>query len=57
MIGIPYQIILGSKSTIDKYEFKEVDARPAHLIGGAEKSMEIDAKRAIKQGVDLANRI
>lgn len=39
------------------HKFKELDNRPAHLIGGAEKSMEIDAKRAIKQGVDLANKI
>ena len=25
LIGIPYQIILGSKSTDDKFEFKEVN--------------------------------
>ena len=24
LIGIPYQIILGTKSTGDKYEFKEI---------------------------------
>ena len=27
LIGIPYQIILGSKSTIDKFEFKEVNGK------------------------------
>ena len=36
------------------HDFKEKDSRPAHLIGGADLALEIDAKRAIKQGVDLA---
>jgi prolyl-tRNA synthetase len=27
LIGIPYQIILGSKSTVDKFEFKEVNGQ------------------------------
>ena len=27
MIGIPYQIILGSKSYEGKYEFKEIDGK------------------------------
>ena len=27
LIGIPYQIILGSKSTDDKFEFKEVNGK------------------------------
>ena len=27
LIGIPYQIILGSKSTVDKFEFKEVNSQ------------------------------
>ena len=27
MIGIPYQIILGSKSTDDLFEFKEVNGK------------------------------
>ena len=27
LIGIPYQIILGSKSTGDKFEFKEVNGK------------------------------
>lgn len=35
-------------------EFNTDDSRKCHLIGGAEKAMEIDAKRAIDQGVRLA---
>jgi len=31
LIGIPYQIILGSKSTDDKFEFKEVDKKSETL--------------------------
>ena len=31
LIGIPYQIILGSKSTNDKFEFKEVNGKTEHL--------------------------
>ena len=27
LIGVPYQIILGSKSTDDKFEFKEVNGK------------------------------
>lgn len=38
-------------------EFKTIDKRAAHLIGGAFKSEEIDAKRAINQGVRLAYSI
>lgn len=38
-------------------EFSEADSRKTHLIGGAEKAMEIDAKRAIDQGIRLAYSI
>ena len=31
LIGIPYQIILGSKSTGDKFEFKEIDGKTETL--------------------------
>ena len=31
LIGIPYQIILGSKSTNDKIEFKEVNGKTESL--------------------------
>ena len=31
LIGIPYQIILGSKSTNDKFEFKEVNGETENL--------------------------
>jgi len=27
LIGIPYQIILGAKSSKDKFEFKEIDKK------------------------------
>ncbi len=38
-------------------EFKEVNSKPCHLIGGAEKAVQIDAKRAIDQGVRLAYKL
>jgi len=31
LIGIPYQIILGSKSTGDKFEFKEINGKTENL--------------------------
>ena len=31
LIGVPYQIILGSKSTDDKYEFKELNNKTEKL--------------------------
>jgi len=31
LIGIPYQIILGSKSTDDKFEFKEINGKTSIL--------------------------
>ena len=31
LIGIPYQIILGSKSTNDKFELKEVNGKTENL--------------------------
>ena len=31
LIGVPYQIILGSKSTDDKLEFKEVNGKTENL--------------------------
>ncbi len=37
------------------HDFVAIDDRPANLIGGAHTAMEIDAKRAIRQGVELAH--
>jgi len=31
LIGVPYQIILGSKSTEEKFEFKDVNGKPQNL--------------------------
>jgi prolyl-tRNA synthetase len=31
LIGIPYQIVLGSKSTNDKFEFKEINGETSYL--------------------------
>ena len=31
LIGIPYQIIIGSKSTNDEFEFKEVNGKTEKL--------------------------
>ena len=35
----------------------EASGRKAHLIGGVERAAELDAKRAIKQGAELAARL
>ena len=32
LLGIPYQIILGSKSTEDKFEFKEINGKTETLF-------------------------
>lgn len=37
--------------------FKETDKRDVYLIGGAKLAEEIDAKRAIKEGIELAYKI
>lgn len=45
----------GQTSKTELYnKLKESSSKPCHLIGGAFKAEEIDAKRAIKQGVSLA---
>ncbi len=31
LIGIPYQIIVGSKSTSDKFEFKEINSESSFI--------------------------
>ncbi len=51
-------ICAGQKS--DRRLFKQAQTlikKPCHIIGGAEKALEIDAKRAIDQGVRLANQL
>jgi 2,4-dienoyl-CoA reductase (NADPH2) len=52
-------VLCAGQISVNKlYEsFKEADNRRCHLIGGAEKAFEIDAKRAIDQGVRLAYSI
>lgn len=48
----------GQTSKTELYEqLKKSSSKPCHLIGGAFKAEEIDAKRAIKQGVTLAQDI
>lgn len=48
----------GQNSKTSVYdEMMEEGESTCHLIGGAFKAEEIDAKRAIKQGVDLAHKI
>lgn len=38
-------------------ELYSEEASHSHLIGGAELAAELDAKRAIKQGAELAARL
>ncbi|MFJ3588991.1 NADPH-dependent 2,4-dienoyl-CoA reductase [Streptomyces sp. NBC_01259] len=44
----------GQEPRRDLYEELIAAGRPAHLIGGADVAAELDAKRAIRQGTELA---
>ncbi|WNI27829.1 NADPH-dependent 2,4-dienoyl-CoA reductase [Streptomyces sp. ITFR-6] len=44
----------GQKPRRELYEELLAAGRPAHLIGGADVAAELDAKRAIRQGTELA---
>ncbi|WP_042177188.1 NADPH-dependent 2,4-dienoyl-CoA reductase [Streptomyces sp. NBRC 110035] len=44
----------GQEPRRDLYEELVAAGRPVHLIGGADVAAELDAKRAIKQGMELA---
>lgn len=44
----------GQEPRRDLYEELLAAGRPAHLIGGADVAAELDAKRAIRQGTELA---
>ncbi len=52
-------IICAGQTSVNKLynEFDEKESRPSYLIGGALKASEIDAKRAIDEGVRLAYKI
>jgi 2,4-dienoyl-CoA reductase (NADPH2) len=44
----------GQEPRRDLYEELAAAGRSVHLIGGADVAAELDAKRAIKQGTELA---
>ncbi|MCT2543256.1 NADPH-dependent 2,4-dienoyl-CoA reductase [Streptomyces atratus] len=44
----------GQEPRRDLYEELLAAGRPAHLVGGADVAAELDAKRAIRQGTELA---
>ncbi|WP_225077556.1 NADPH-dependent 2,4-dienoyl-CoA reductase [Streptomyces sp. CoT10] len=44
----------GQEPRRDLYEELAAAGRRAHLIGGADQAVELDAKRAVKQGTELA---
>ena len=47
-------VCAGQESVRDLYDELAGDRRPVHLIGGADLAAELDAKRAIEQGLRLA---
>ncbi|WP_180124019.1 NADPH-dependent 2,4-dienoyl-CoA reductase [Acinetobacter sp. YH12097] len=47
-------ICAGQESYTAMYEQLQADGKNVHLIGGAKEAGELDAKRAIRQGADLA---
>ena len=44
----------GQEPCRDLYDTLVAAGRPVHLIGGADVAAELDAKRAVKQGTELA---
>ncbi|WPB89898.1 NADPH-dependent 2,4-dienoyl-CoA reductase [Streptomyces malaysiensis] len=50
-------ICAGQQSVRDLYTELAAAGRTAHLIGGADLAAELDAKRAIRQGTELAARL
>jgi len=44
LLGIPYQIIIGAKSTGDKFEFKEIDGKPELLSIDQIKKKLLDSR-------------
>ncbi|MFC9946603.1 oxidoreductase [Streptomyces pratensis] len=44
----------GQEPRRELYEELRAEGRPVHLIGGADVAAELDAKRAIRQGTELA---
>ncbi|WP_151781883.1 NADPH-dependent 2,4-dienoyl-CoA reductase [Acinetobacter nosocomialis] len=47
-------ICAGQESFIAMYDQLKADGKNVHLIGGAKEAGELDAKRAIRQGAELA---
>ena len=47
-------VCAGQESVRDLYDALAATGRPVHVIGGADVAAELDAKRAIEQGVRLA---
>ena len=47
----------GQVSVKGLYEDLQQNGIPSHIIGGADVAKEIDAKRAIRQGSELAAKI
>jgi 2,4-dienoyl-CoA reductase (NADPH2) len=50
-------ICAGQEPQRELFESLESESVAVHLIGGADKAMELDAKQAIKQGSELAARL
>lgn len=50
-------VCAGQESYTAMYDQLLADGRNVHLIGGAKQAGELDAKRAIRQGAELAARI
>lgn len=50
-------VCAGQEPQRELQEALQLAGKPVHLIGGADKAAELDAKRAIKQGTELAAAI
>lgn len=50
-------ICAGQEPLRELYDAIQAAGCPVHLIGGADEAVELDAKRAIKQGTELATKL
>jgi 2,4-dienoyl-CoA reductase (NADPH2) len=55
VIDVDTVVICAGQLPEDRLMHELVDiGKPVHLIGGADEARELDAERAIRQGVELA---
>ena len=57
VLEVDHVVICRPKSFTAMYDQLKTDGKNVHLIGGAKEAGELDAKRAIRQGAELATTL